>query len=251
MENVTVLMPVGPKPGHLDWIEDALQSVFAQTYPVKEIMLIDDQAHLSSQWIWNTFDIFPEGFHYMDTFQHGKQVWVWDNPPKDREIYVSLWETPWRLGFSAAFNCGMSLTMNDLVMYLGSDDLLGPDCVEDCIDAYHANNNADGWYAVSYEDEKGQVQDIPINAALITKGLWKFTGGFPPSAFVGPDALLLSCLMVHAPEKIVKVKPGKVNYYNREHPDQETRQASFFLDEMNSIRNKETNRFMPNPEWIK
>lgn len=251
MENVTVLMPIGPKPGHLQWFNEALQSVYDQTYPVKEIMLIDDQAHLSSQWIWNTFDTFPEKFHYMDTFQWGKQVWVWDDPPKEREIYISLWPTPWLLGFAAAFNCGMQLALTDLVMYLGSDDKLYPDCVADCVEAYTLNNKEDAWYAVSYdvENERG-VHTIPNNCAMTTKGFWRWSGGFPPSAFAGPDALLLSRLLKHAPEKIIMVKPGKANYFNRSHADQDTHStASFFLDEMNSIRNKETERFIPNPEW--
>lgn len=247
MDNVTVLMPIGPKPGHLEWVGEALRSIYEQSYPVHEILLIDDQAHLSSQWIWETFDIFPNtSFHFLGVDHRSKETWAWDN----RLPYISLWQTPWRLGFSAAFNCGMALATNDLVFYLASDDYMGPECVADCVEAYQANNQKDAWYAVTYVDEKNNASDIPINAALITKGLWNFTGGFPPSAFVGPDALLLSCLMVHAPDKIVKVKPGKVNYYNREHPDQETRQASFFLDEMNAIRNKETQRFIPNPDWI-
>lgn len=251
MDHVTVLMPIGPKPGHLKWINEALDSIFKQTRPIKEIMLIDDQAHLSSQWIWDTFDIFDESLHFMGTDHHSKEVWVWDSSFTNRETYLSLWKTPWRLGFAAAFNCGMALAMNELVVYLASDDFLYPDCVADCLETYHANQEKDAWYALSYDvqDEPG-VHTIPNNCAMITRGLWEFTGGFPPSAFAGPDALLLSCLIANAPDRIIPVKSGKANYFCRKHDDQDTHsQASFFLDEMNAIRNKETERFSPEPEW--
>jgi glycosyltransferase involved in cell wall biosynthesis len=251
MDDVTVLIPVGPKPGNIRWINDALESVYAQTHPVKEIFLIDDQAHLTSQWIWKTFDIYPDnGFHFLNSDHRLKDTWAWDNPPDNRETYISLWQTPWRLGFSAAFNCGMALSMNDLVIYLASDDTLHPDCVADCLETYHQNQEEDAWYALTYQSDSGGICDIPINAAMVTHGLWKFTGGFPPSAFAGPDALLLSCLMAHAPYKIIKVNPGKPNYFIREHEDQDTHSmASFFLEEMGTIRNKETSRFVPNPDW--
>ena len=92
---------------------------------------------------------------------------------------------------------------------------------------------------------------IPINAAMITRNLWKWANGFPPSAFAGPDALFLSRLMIHAPDRIIKVAEGKPNYWIRQHANQETgRQASFFLTEMDSIRNKETERFVPNTEVV-
>lgn len=247
MDDVTVLIPIGPKVSNLRWIREALRSVFGQKHPVKEIMLIDDQAHLTSQWIWETFDIFDDdSFHFLGTDHRGKETWAWEN----RIPYISLWQTPWRLGFAGAFNCGVALSAHDLVMYLASDDLLYPDCVADCVEAYRRNQEQDAWYAVSYEVENSPgVREIPINAAMITKGLWQYTGGFPPSAFVGPDALILSCLMVHAPDKIVHVAPGKANYFNRVHAEQDTGEASFFLSEMDSIRNKETNRFQPYPEW--
>lgn len=249
MDSVTILLPVGPKPGHRQWIAEALDSIYQQTHPVKEIFLIDDQAHLTSQWIWNTFDVFPASFHFIGSDHRCKEQWAWET---ERLPLVSLWKTPWLLGFSAAFNCGVSLAAHDLVIYLASDDKLKPTCVADCLETYHANQEKDAWYALTYETDNGQVSDIPINAAMLTKGLWKLTGGYPPSAFAGPDALMLSCLMVHDPYRIIKVKPGVVNYWIRSHADQDTHhQASFFLDEMNGIRNKETARYQPNPEWAK
>jgi hypothetical protein len=77
--------------------------------------------------------------------------------------------------------------------------------------------------------------------------------GFPPAAFAGPDAVLLSCLIAHAPDRIIKVAEKKPLYWIREHADQETkRQFSFYAASgiMEVIRNKETERFMPNGEIV-
>jgi len=77
-------------------------------------------------------------------------------------------------------------------------------------------------------------------------------GGLSPAAFAGPDALVLSILMVHAPDRIIRVAPGKVNYHIREHPEQDTKQQMAFYAMsgcIEVIRNKETERFVPNPEW--
>jgi hypothetical protein len=130
---------------------------------------------------------------------------------------------------------------------MGSDDVLMPTCLEDCLETYQQNNQKAAWYSVTYQLQNGKVDSIPINAAMVTKRLFQLTGGFPPTASVGGcDALCLSILIKHMPDRIIQVRPGKVNYWIRSHAEQEThRQSSFFLDEMNSIRNKETERWTP------
>jgi glycosyltransferase involved in cell wall biosynthesis len=166
-------------------------------------------------------------------------------------IIIKVWRTPWNIGFSQAFNCGVGLADNDLIIYLAADDTLGPECVADCIETWNANGQKDAWYALTYESPSGGVCSIPINAAMITRNLWKAARGFPPAAFAGPDAAALSCLMIHAPDRIIKVKPGKVNYHIREHPSQETKiTAQPYSDEMTSIRNKLTANFKFDPEVI-
>ena len=127
-----------------------------------------------------------------------------------------------------------------------------PTCVADCRQAYKDNNERDAWYALSYQ-VGADVHAIPNNAAMITRNLWKWLNGYPPAAFAGPDALVLSRLMVHAPDRIIKVAEGKANYWVREHPAQDTkRQFAFYAATgiMEVIRNKETERFVPNTEIV-
>lgn len=240
---VTILIPVGPNPAYKQWLPEALESAIGQTYPAHEILLIDDAADLH-------YLIEDEHLRLWDATMGGK--YIYNIPPylSEKGPVLSIWKAPWRLGFSAAFNCGVGLAEYDLIVYLASDDKLGSEAVEDCVGAWEAAGRKDAWYAMTYMVGT-EVRSIPINAAMITKGLWRYLGGFPPSAFAGPDALLLSCLMVHAPDRIIKVREGKPNYWIREHSEQETHhQASYFLDEMNSIRGKETDRFKPNPSWV-
>lgn len=48
------------------------------------------------------------------------------------------------------------------------------------------------WAAVRYMDT-GLVQHLPCGAALVSRSLWKFIGGYPPEAAIGaPDFLLFS-----------------------------------------------------------
>lgn len=256
MPNVSVVIPVGPDPIYRQLVPDAINSVFEQTVPVKEILILDDQAHIKSPEWYKWFDRFPEYplvFSGTDS-RYNKNLWVYTKPPKEYEIWISKYDTPWRLGFAATFNCGVAMALTDLVLYLAADDTLAPTAVEDCLESYDLNDQKDAWYALTYESPSGGICDIPINAAMVTKGLWRFTGGFPPSAFAGPDALLLSCLMVHAPDRIIKVMPGRVNYHIREHPQQETkRQMGFYAASgvVEIIRNMETQRFVPYPFEVK
>lgn len=263
MNPVTVLIPVGPQPEYLQWLPEAINSVLEQTVPVDEILLIDDGDNFHYTGGWEPW-LFPEiavligdllelpmfvRHAGMPSLYTGKVSYgIYHYEP---DITISCWKTPWNIGFAQAFNCGVGLADNDLIVYLAADDMLYPTAVEDCLATWEANDQKDAWYAMSYRLQDGTEGNIPINAAMITRNLWKWAGGFPPSAFAGPDALFLSRLMVHAPDRIIKVAEGKPNYWIRQHANQETgRQASFFLEEMGSIRNKETERFVPNAEIV-
>lgn len=247
---ITVVVPVGPNFMYRRWLPEAFESVFKQTQLPAELLIIDDAAHITDHDMHNWFDKKPGEDIDWKGERRGVKHWLKWMDGKEN-IVINLWKAPWHIGFAAAFNCAVGLASHDLILYLASDDKLGPYAVKDCLKAYEDNNKLDAWYALTYMVGE-EVRTIPINAAMITKGLWRYLGGFPPSAFAGPDALSLSCLMVHAPERIIKVSEGNPNYWIREHPDQETHhQASYFLNEMNSIRNLETARFVPNPEWAR
>lgn len=246
MAPITVLIPVGPQPEYLQWLPEAVQSVMEQTQLPDEILLISDGASLSLELVKGMVQRYS---HAIETYAERKMFTLCPVNSSDMLVF-KIWQTPWNIGFSPAFNCGVGLAENNLILYLAADDRLLPTAVEDCLHTWVANNRRDAWYALSYQVGT-QVHTIPNNAAMITRDLWKWMGGFPPAAFAGPDALMLSRLMVHAPDRIIKVAEGKPNYWIREHAAQETkRQFSFYAASgiMEVIRNKETERFIPNPE---
>lgn len=241
--NITVLIPIGPGKNYAEWIKEAVGSIYEQTMLPNEILIIDDGTNISLEYVRDMVSSYAHAIEmFMDRFTIC---------PKDsnKMVEIRIWKSPWNLGFASAYNCGMGIARNDLVLYLSSDDKLMPTCIEDCYKTYLENEERDAWYACSYEIN-GETHTIPNNLAMITKNLWRWLGGYPPSAFAGPDALLLSCLMVHAPDRIVKVAEGKANYWLREHSEQETRkQVGYFAASgvIEVIRDMETRRFKPNP----
>ena len=147
-------------------------------------------------------------------------------------------------GVADAFNFGVALAGNNLVFMLGSDDKMMPTCLEECVKAYD-EHKIEGWYNVTTNNATDGNMSIPNNAAMVTQELWKELGGFPPSAGVGaPDALLLSIMMVHMPERIYQVLPGTPLCWLREGDHQDTRKNGWlFATEIIPIRGKETDRW--------
>lgn len=193
--NVTVLIPIGPNPIYQTWLPEAIESVLRQTILPDEILVVADGFDLNiSHYLYDHTFIADRYNTYNKTSFYKEK----DSP------VISYWRSPWNIGFSQAFNCGVGLSDNDLIIYLAADDTLSPECVADCLETWEVYNHKDAWYALTYESPSGGVCSIPINAAMITRNLWKAMRGFPPAAFAGPDAALLSCLMVHGPDKSSK-----------------------------------------------
>jgi glycosyltransferase involved in cell wall biosynthesis len=256
MNPVTVLIPVGPQSAYLQWLPEAIDSVFKQTAVPDEILILADGFNL---WAHERLDVlvFPElyretlGLNRSVLYSDGaKQMWVESSEKQSPKL--SYWQTPWNIGFAQIFNCGVGLALHDNIVYLASDDRLMSSAIEDCLQTWHDNNEKDAWYALSYQ-VGSDVYTIPNNAAMITRALWRWLKGYPPSAFAGPDALTLSRLMIAAPDRIIKVKEKKANYWVREHPYQDTkRQFSFFAASgiMEVIRDMETRRFEPDTSVV-
>ena len=235
--DVTVLMPVGPNYNE-EWLKEAVDSVRKQTADVGELLVVGDGVFIDVK------KLFPDQMcseYYTRTHDFGKKYYPTYGGPLHG---ISFWQSPAKIGFTAIFNVCMALSKNDLVIYLASDDKLMPNAVELALNTYTAHGGLDAWYAFSYVDSDGKEGMIPINAAMITKKLWYGVGGYPPAAFVGPDAAVLSCLIKHAPERIIPIEPGIPLYWIRNHDQQETKTHTWrFVDEMNSIRNKLTEDF--------
>lgn len=186
LEPITVAIPVGPSPANQQWLPEAIESCKAQTHPPAEILLIDDMA----------------GIERCD---------------------CRVWKAPWLLGVGAAFNMGVALAKTELVFMLGSDDTLDPKCLEQCAKTYEKNDRADAYYWTSLHYMDGEDQTLPCNAAMVTKGFWRKTGGFPPETGSGaPDAALISMLMTKMPGSLVGVSHGHPLYNYRRHQGTDT-----------------------------
>jgi len=245
MTDITVVIPVGPKENHVKWLKECLESVLNQSHKPKEILLIND-----TQQAFDVIDTFSQvlpnkltygGLHYTP---YPKEYWFFEDasPP----IRISCYNVPWNVGVPDAFNFGMALSDTNLVFMLGSDDTLMPECLAECAAEYE-KQKVEGWYNVTIVTSSGEEAWIPNNAAMVTKKLWEWTGGFPPSAGIGAcDALLLSILMVHAPDRILQVKQCTPLYWCRVHDQQDTPyHAGCFNPEVISVRSKETDRWTP------
>lgn len=245
---VSVVIPVGPDPKYLEYLPECIQSVADQNYNNVTIIFIDDSMdgcaiqlthiikHIATldSHIWTLVEVVNKDFMPVALLS--------ENMVRHFEYY----KTPWNAGVADAFNFGIALSESNLVFMLGSDDKMLPGCLEACVAEYE-KRKIEGWYNVTIENATDGIMQIPNNTAMVTKELWAELGGFPPSAGVGaPDALLLSIMLKHMPERIIQVKPGTPLCWLREGEHQDTRKNGWtFADEIVSIRNKETNRWKP------
>lgn len=188
---ISVVIPVGPYPANVKWLQEALDSVLTQTQRPEQVLLINDGHVDLSQYMCKS---------------------------------VREWCPPWRSGVAHSFNFGVALAETPLVLMMGSDDILKPECIERILDAYTANHSQDAYYWLDVEYmSTGNKQSIPCNAAAVTKGLWNKTGGIPIEAACGAgDAALLSIMMVHMPKLIKWVPSDEPLYVYRDHPDTDT-----------------------------
>lgn len=188
---ITVGIPVGPYPANVQWLGECLDSVRAQTYPPDEILLIDDGANLDPA----------------------------DYPD------CRIWRSAWPMGVAAAFNQAVGAARNDLILMLGSDDKLFPDCLARAYAAYQRQPDPLVYLycPLRYSDGRGD-QNLPCNAALVTKALWRLTGGFPPESAVGACDTHLMAMMLVAGGKLGRVVSieGPPIYWYRWHTGTDT-----------------------------
>ena len=213
MEDITVVIPVGPQKIYANYLPECIESIKRQSLKPFEIILVDDMHGLSP-------DQYPD---------------------------CTLIQNKWLCGCGLSWNFGVAAARTNCVFLMGSDDIMLDGCLEECVKAYR---DPEGFYNVTCETSAGEKIDLPNNAAMVTKALWKKTGGFPITSTLGaPDALLISIMLKHMSEHIHQVKQGTPLYHVRVHPEQDTgRYAAFFNWEVIQVRNKETERWQP-PQW--
>lgn len=209
MAEVTVVVPVGPNLSNKQWLDECLKSLHLQTEKVDEILLIDDQANLDWRGSSRIFDSDSSSILHIN----------------DKTYYeTNLWKTPWLSGIPHAFNYGVALARNELVVMLGSDDWLEPEAIEKLLEVYEKNKRKDAYYSftIKYSDND-ELQDLPNNCAAVTKGLWRLTGGFPPESEIGAcDSIFISMMLRNHPKRLIKVAQGYPLYNYRRHNDSDS-----------------------------
>lgn len=225
MTSVSVVLPVGPSRSNRRWLDECVLSVSDQTWAARgdggiNLVLIDDGA-----------DLGPINF-------------VPSNLP------VSVWRSPCQLGVAHAFNIGVTLAPSELVFMLGSDDWLDPTCIEKCVEEFEKRHNDPlGYYyvGVRYSDTQ-ECQTVPCHAAMVTKRLWRYTGGFPLQSASGAcDAAFLSILMGNYPRagRHWPVDDANPLYNYRRHPDTDTASKASWQGVILETRNLVTLEWQP------
>lgn len=225
---ITTIIPVGPNPRHQTYLPEAVHSVLKQTEP-GPILLIDDMA-----------DLRPED---------------WPD--------CTIWRSPWRVGPAAAWNFGVSLATTEYSLLMGSDDWLEPQCLAQCEQAIHKAHDPLGYYSLTirYHNPEGiaapgaaphgTIQDLPCNAAVVSKQLWRHTGGFSPEMGLGSmDAAFISVLIGHDGEagRIRHIAKGVPLYNVRVHNGQEGRTYAPYYGAIIAVRNALT-MLWQRPHW--
>lgn len=221
---ITVVIPVGPLLTHRKWLDECLDSVGKQTLCPTEVLLISDMSYID-----------------LHTLQKNHNNCV-----------LRKYNAPWHLGVAHAFNFGVALARNELVFMLGADDTLEPDCLEQCMFAFNKYENGLYTYfytGVKYMDTQ-EEQFIMCNAAMVSKTLWRHTGGFPVEAFTAPDAALGSIFLRHGDKAgyMQCVNPTKTLYNYRRHPDTDTNTHRSWSEVITQTRNLVTLEWAP-PKW--
>lgn len=213
----TVMIPVGPYAFYKKYLSECVDSVRQQTIKPAEILLIDDMA-----------DVTPDDY------------------PDCR-----VWRAPWLLGVPAAANCGVSLAKNEHVFMLACDDKLMPNAVERIWQTRNKYPDPLGYYWVNIEYSTGEKQALPCGHALVSKSLWRHTGGFPPESGVGAcDHIFVSMLLAQHGKagKLYHVE-GEPIYWHREHEEQYTRHQVVNQSTIADVRDCFSRRWQPVNDW--
>lgn len=212
---ISVVIPVGPYPANVKWLDEAIASVSDQLEYGDELLLVDDYAHL-------------KGYSHLRTIKNC-----------------------WRLGLVASFNIGVMSAINERVIMLGSDDKLLPGALQACKDTWNKYGNFKAYYYMKVMYDNGEQQDLPCHAAMVTKELWRHNGGFPPETAIGaPDAALISIMLgaQGAAGKLIKVESNGPLYWVRRHADQDTAYRGPYQGAIIDIRNILTRDWVQ-PTW--
>lgn len=224
--DISVVIPVGTNPAYLEYLPECLTSIVEQN-PGGEVVIVDDMANLP--------------YNLRKAYLSKGRLGSWQQIKND-----------WLLGCSSSWNIGVSRASNEWCLLMGSDDYLLPGCLDACREIISNDPDPLGYYNLTCETSSGEIVTLHNNAALVSRELWRHSGGFPVSGSLGaPDAMLISIMMVHMSAHLWQIKEGIPLYFVREHEQQDTRRmAGAFNWEVIQVRNIETQRWIK-PDWTK
>lgn len=199
---ITVVIPVGPEADACAYLERCFGSVYSQAVKPDAVVIVDDMHGLGSH-AGCTEAIEHTGIPRYATYN------------------------AWNLGVSASFNIGVSIAPTDHVLLLGADDWLEPNAIELAERTIRDWNVPNGyyWMRVRYNDDRPERdQGQPCGAAVVTKALWRASGGFPVESAVGRSDVMLVGMLLGHPEvgTLIEVRddgtpPYNYNVHNRSH----------------------------------
>lgn len=183
---ISVCIPVGPYAWYKDFLGECLGSVAAQTLPPNDVVLIDDMANIE------VADLAPL-LQSTDEIVQDEAAKFALRVIREGQDVVRVWRAPWRLGIPGCSNVGIALGQSDLVFHLSCDDWLEPSCLENCVAAWERNNQRDGYYWVvaHYFGNQEGYFTTPCSFAMVTRGFWQLTGGFPVEAVQAADFMFM------------------------------------------------------------
>lgn len=146
---ISVVVPVGPKRHHSEFLIECLESVNAQTQPPDEVVIVDSSG------------IMIAGELDCPCASNVANRLIITLPPRD---------------IASGFNAGLEAAHNELVFFLASDDKLRSNCLATCYEAWEHYGHALGWYFVGVEYSNSFTQNTPCLAAMVSKTLWKVAG---------------------------------------------------------------------------
>ena len=233
------MIPVGPKSGHKKYLAECIESILNQIKRPDEILILDDQAHLK---ILDRPDV---GKLFVEDAEFPRLSY--------RTPEINIWDSPWLSGPTTMFNYGVALAKNEWVAFLGSDDKLYPTALEKAEKAIEAAADPNGYYNFScFIDENQSVVSWFNHASVVSKSLWKLTGGLHPMSITGAmDAAFISVLMKHMPEHLHKIAEGEPLYWVRSHPDQYTLESTSRYGTFVIQLRDDLTREWKKPEWTK
>lgn len=225
MTKLAVVVPVGPRAHHINYLAETLASIAEQSRVVDHLVIVDDM--------------------------HGRTLDTMVCPPGVATFEV--YRAPWHLGVAGAFNHGVMRAFAqgcDLALMQGADDKLEPGLAERIVQTFETHQRRDGYYWCEVQYSDGTQQALPCNAAAVTPGFMRATGGLPIEASLGGmDAALISAMLVHDPNSLIHV-PGKFDsrVWVRQHAEQEGARLNRYGDAIVQVRNVFTAMF-ERPDW--